>query len=79
MLKTLVQKTYAVDVTVNRLFEILREDAESGPSLDMKLRELDGIIKVEYDGHFGPHIFITIEVGEDTDETWRLAEEIIKG
>lgn len=74
MLKTLVQKTYCIDVSVDRMNEILKENI-----LCEQLNGLEGIIKVEYDGHFGPYIFMTIEVGVDTDETWRWAEEYIKG
>lgn len=43
-----------------------------------KLGELDGVADVDYDGHFGPYVFLTIEKEHDTAETKRKIREIIK-
>jgi hypothetical protein len=42
------------------------------------LENIRGAYNIDYDGHFGPHIFLSIEVEEDTKETWGLIFDTIE-
>lgn len=70
--KEVTQKSYCVTVGVKRLKEILDE-----PLFFQTLNSIRGISRVEYDGHFGPHVFLTLDVEDDFPETWAEIEEII--
>lgn len=77
-----VQRTYCIDVTVDELIKIMRYDVEVllgevEEGLYAKLEDIEGVSKVEYDGHFGPHIWFTIDVEHDHSNTWLAIEAAV--
>lgn len=36
-----------------------------------RLSKVDGVFDIEYDGHFGPHLFFSLETQHDTLAKWR--------
>lgn len=62
-------KTYCVNVTVNDMKRILELDnrVEYGSALYKKLEGF-GCYQIEYDGHFGPHIWYTLDEKAGIDE-----------
>lgn len=81
MKKLLVQSTYSIQVTVDDLLKITRKDNESDSGDDqlyLLLEEISGIKSVDYDGHFGPWIWVTVDKDKDNAETWKRIEGTIK-
>lgn len=79
-IKTATSTDYAIEVGVERLLGILAEDkAEMSHSqtLGGRLEEIDGVDRVNYDGHFGPYVYLRVCVEDDNDETWAEIESII--
>ena len=64
--------SYRIDITMPEMLAIL--DAESynkhttpiTPTLDERLADLRGVKSIEYNGHYGPAIFFTIDADCDT-------------
>ena len=78
--KEITQHTYCVRTGSDKLLEILKRDEDySTPCVAEQLAGIFGISRVEYDGHFGGYVFLTIDVEEDTEETWEQIEAIIEG
>ena len=81
-IKEVTQRNYAISISMERFVEIA--EAESfknigtcGPTIGEQLDEVDGVWNVEYDGHFGVAIYLTLDVEHDTDEIWAQIEAII--
>lgn len=70
--KDVISKNYCIEISIERMKEILKDD-----SIFDELDKINGITKIEYDGHFGPYIFLTLDVNLDTAKTWALLEELI--
>ena len=78
--KEVTQRVYAIEVGVKGLLDIIERDKDySTPCVAEELEKLDGVWKVQYDGHFGPFVYLTVDVEDDTDKTWYLIKSIIKG
>ena len=70
------RRSYSIEIGVPRMFDLLDSEdivtdhAALKPgvlSLSEKLEKLPGVSGVEYDGHFGPAIFLTVEDEHDDD------------
>lgn len=65
---------YGIEVTVEEMKAILHYDwgcsieRYEGPTLCGRLNEIEGVSRVNYDGHFGPSVFLTLETNEDTPQ-----------
>ena len=77
--RTIVEKTYMISISVDLMKEILERDKKEKISLCEKIEGLEEVLRVNYDGHFGPYIFVTISVGEESKSTWQLVEKYING
>ncbi len=70
-----VSSSYTIEVTIEQMQRILvRDDAELtvDDCLFSQLALIDGVDdNVEYDGHFGPFIYVTIKDEEDEPDTWK--------
>ena len=82
LVKDATSTNYSIDVSMERFEEIC--EAESfknigtcGLTIAEQLEKIDGVWKVEYDGHFGAAIYLTLDVEHDTDEIWAQIEAII--
>lgn len=62
-------KKYCVDVTINDMARILELDdrLDYGTSLQKQLEGF-GCYEVDYDAHFGPHVFYTLTEEDNNDE-----------
>jgi len=56
------------------LLDIMIKDRniETGQALWETIGRIDGIIDIDYDGHFGNNIYIEIDIEHDTKDTWKL-------
>ena len=64
-----LRRDFTFDVTNEELLALMRVESldcqlEDHTSLVTYLDKLPGISRIEYDGHFGPHVFASV----DTDE-----------
>ena len=79
-IKTATRTEYAIEVGVKRLTEILAEDEAElrhRETLSGRLDQIDGVDRANYDGHFGPFVFLRLDVENDNDETWAEIEQLI--
>ncbi len=84
MFKELVTVSYRINVLTENFFTIMDKDGEAivndEKTLGDLLDALPYIDKVEYDGHFGPGIYIEIDVDRingDTEENWKEIKKVI--
>ena len=66
MLAKLLAREYAFPVTVRQMKKILHRDTKEQLTLVERLDDSPGISRVNYDGHFGPYIYLTIDVAQDS-------------
>jgi hypothetical protein len=71
-----LRRDFTFDVTKEELLALQRVEGlncqlEDHTSLVSYLDKLPGISRVEYDGHFGPHVFASVDTDEDEWE-WRV-------
>ena len=70
-----VSTKYVIILKDRALGDIMRKDSEA-EEVDQELWGaiglLDGVIDVDYDGHFGNNIYIEIDIEHDTKDTWKL-------
>jgi len=81
-----VAKSYRITMTTDQFADIMDRDEASFSvrhvPLYTRIEDLgSSISKVDYDGHFGPHIFVTILAGANEEKILRnvitLVEEYI--
>jgi len=66
---------YAVDLTLEEFRALIKDDSRAEDN-DMwtltlsKRLEAIGCSNVDYDGHFGTSIFLTLDAESDTEEMW---------
>jgi len=82
-----ISKSYCITMTTDQFADIMDRDeasylTERHVPLHTRIEDLgSSISKVDYDGHFGPHIFITILAGANEEKILRnvitLVEEYI--
>lgn len=82
------QRSYSIEIGTGRALDLL--DSESyvtnqaafepgAQTLCEKLESIPGVRDVEYDGHFGPHVFLTIEDEHDSNAAKAQIAEVIEG
>jgi hypothetical protein len=67
-----VQTTYVVALSEADMLAILQADQETPRQVDFlfgKLDGIDGVSGTDYDGHFGPKVWVTIEQAHDSAAT----------
>jgi len=70
-------KNYTLSVSSDELIAIMRKDTDAVLSgqdripesypLYKQIENLDSVTKVDYDGHYGPYIFFSVEETRGTD------------
>lgn len=75
------QTTYQIEMTVDEFTErgLVHDGDEKGYKVFSELNVLSGVREVEFNGHFGPNVFVTIETEHDNESTWNMIWEIIGG
>lgn len=71
---------YTVEITVNEMLKVLDKDKKrfgTEATLYDQLYNLRTIIAIEYNGMFGPYIFLDIDKEDDTNKNWKEILEII--
>jgi len=73
--------SYSIGLTTEQMLAIMDKD-NNEPSivncLNIRLGDIDGVIDdVEYNGHFGPFIFVSIKDEYDNPETWEMIFQTI--
>ncbi len=72
--------SYSVEITEEQLQVVLDKDVEVDNiklMLFAQLEDIEGVDNVDYDGHFGPYIFVKMAFVDDTQQTRDKIEEII--
>ena len=74
-----VSVSYTIETDVDTMMRILDKDKamDAGQTLDALLHNLDAVEEVEYDGHFGPFLFIKVDKDSDCAKLWEDIQEII--
>lgn len=83
LIKEVTRRSYAITISLERFKEITEAESfknigSNGPTIGEQLEKLDGVWDVEYNGHFGVFIYLTLDDEDDTDATWEQIEAIIK-
>lgn len=68
---------YALQLSVDNFIKVERKDDDVDYPLFQRLETLERVTKVDYNGHFGPFIFINVDPSE-TKDTLNLARDMIK-
>jgi len=69
---------YAIAVDVDDMLHILKNEGWfKVDRLHEHLSKIAGVEEVDYNGHFGAYIFLTISTDCDNEETWKKIKEII--
>ena len=76
--KSIISTNYMLDLPAEKLIRIMRKDSSCYTPLHIILGNIKGMFSVDYDGHFGPHIFFSIEIEDDNKETWDLIYKTIE-
>ena len=82
MRKEITQVTYQIEMTVDEFTErglIGNLDDDRDAEVHNALCALPGIIEVEFDGHFGPNVFLTVEADQDDEYLWKKVWKILEG
>ena len=75
-----VQRThilYTIEVTDKDILKVLEYDERNNPGLFEQLDNIEGVDNTDYNGFFGPNIYLSIEYKHAKDETWHLIRETI--
>jgi len=74
--------SYCIGLTVEEFVRILDGDKKAfeddEKDLSQKLDALDGVYDTDYNGHFGPNVFVTIDKENDNMDTWSKIKELVK-
>ena len=76
----ITSKSYAIpidDVDDFLAIDKYEGDQDASKCLYMTLERIDGIHSVDYNGHFGSYIYLTIEEEHDTKETHKKISDLI--
>jgi hypothetical protein len=77
--KEKLESRYAIYCPKDHLLRILElETGYQNETLDEILRQIDGVKDIEYNGHFGPYIYLTVETDVDNDKTWKQIKTEIR-
>lgn len=73
-------RQFAIKISKKDLLELTkaehRRDSVISDFLHVRLEKLDGVTHVEYDGHFGNYVYLTIANNYDTEETMQAIRAI---
>jgi len=79
--KEKLESRYAIYCPKDHLLRIMEIESSfryEDQTLDEILRQIDGVKDIEYNGHFGPYIYLTVETDVDTDKTWKQIQTEIR-
>ncbi len=90
--KTITQRVYCFEFTIEQFKHITAKDwanlsercsradsdIDHAISLAAQLDKIDGACNVNYDNHFGPYIWVTIDCGDGLAATLRKVQATIK-
>lgn len=73
-----ISTNYVLDIPAEKLSAIMFKDNEVPSPLYLLLTDIDGVFNVDYDGHFGPHICMTLDIESESEDVWKVIYEIIE-
>lgn len=76
--RKVMSANYMLDISAKELLVIMAKDRETKYPLYILLGSIDGISKVNYVGHFGPHIYLTLDTEHESKDVWKVIYEIIE-
>ena len=78
--KECVAREYTIEVDLKVIMDsdaYLENENKWESSLFHVLDKIPGVTKVDYNGHFGPYVWLTIESEHDNDETWETIKDAL--
>ena len=81
--KSVVSTTYCIELSIEEMLKVLNndtsaEDDEDEELLVEELASIDGVFDVDYNGHFGPVVYLALEDQHDTEDIWEEIFACIK-
>ena len=70
--RAITSTSYVLDIPPQKLIGIMRKDSGCDTPLYTRLGNIRGVFDIDYDGHFGPHIYLSVEIENDGPETWHM-------
>ena len=80
MKRELTMSSYSIEVdllSIMTLDNARENDNDWDNTLFNLLDKIKGVSRVDYNGHFGPYVWLSIEAEHDTPETWERIEKTI--
>ena len=69
--RSIVSTSYCVELAVGEMVDLIKtEKYDDDENLVENLSLIEGVSDVDWNGHFGPIIYLTLELGNDTPWTW---------
>jgi hypothetical protein len=72
-----VEKTFCLSMAKADFLTLMRRDEEDDKPLYSRLEELKFAGKFNYDGHFGPHVWYTLDAENDTPANHNFIRMVI--
>jgi len=76
--KVATSTKYCVPYGLENFIKMSDIEIDGEISLYDQLDKIDGILDVEYNGHFGPNIFIEVDSDHDDLVLWSRVDRILK-
>ena len=81
MKRECVSRQYTIEVDLMKIMDSddyhENQDNEDAVLYNV-LSKLPGVDNVDYNGHFGPYVWVTIDARNDNAETWEAIEKLIQ-
>jgi hypothetical protein len=73
---------YAVSIATDQMLALMNAEGLYGPlqmepHLSERLEKISGVSKVDYDGHFGAAVYLTVDFDSDTTKTHDAIASVI--
>ena len=70
--------SYCIGIAVKMFRAITQAEFEGGfeGTLGDRLEKIDGVFRVEYNGHFGANLFLNVESDHNTSAKWKEIREV---
>ena len=79
MKEEMVSRTYIITMSTDEMLAIMKLDMLSDYPLCERIENIDGrITNIVYEGHYGPHIWFTVDCMSTKDEAAPIVRDIFK-
>lgn len=78
--KEITARQYTIKIDLKAIMDsdaFYENENQMDEMLYFKLDKLEGVSNVDYNGHFGNYIWLTVDAQYDNDELWKKIDSII--